>query len=206
MSKTKTSFYIELLHILHKLYFHLHSIISHLHSVSPIYPKINYKYFPLTFLFLCFDLLAQANNPEVKKLCRPSSASRPESQGGRASTKSKASSSASQEPSYKDNLNEKLEMQKEILNNRKMNRELKNQKKELKEMNREVIASGERSLSDNKSCFETFIGICQSAEDRNDLEAAAKNEARLLKIARGRYKCSRCGALKVCYVVWRDVT
>ena len=91
-------------------------------------------------------------------------------------------------------------MQKEMLSNRKTNRELKNSKKESKEPIKEVLGTGEVSLND-KSCFETFIGICQSAEDQKDLEAAAKNEARLLKIARGRYKCSRCGALKVGSVV-----
>lgn len=92
-------------------------------------------------------------------------------------------------------------MQKEIISNRKTNRELKNSKKESKESNKEVLGTGEGSVND-KSCFETFIGICQSAEDQKDLEAAAKNEARLLKIARGRYKCSRCGALKVGSLLW----
>ena len=39
------------------------------------------------------------------------------------------------------------------------------------------------------------IGVGRSVEEQKEFDDS--NEARLLKIARGRYKCSRCGALKV---------
>ena len=38
-------------------------------------------------------------------------------------------------------------------------------------------------------------GVERSIEEQKEIDDC--NEARLLKIARGRYKCSRCGALKV---------
>lgn len=120
----------------------------------------------------------------MKKLCRASSSVSNESLGGRAQSKGR---SASAHERSSGEFRDKEEL-KESHGNRKNNRETKSSKKESKEALKEL-------KEHDKLCADSLLVICRSAEDQKEIDD--KNEARLLKIARGRYKCSRCGALKV---------
>lgn len=121
----------------------------------------------------------------MKKLCRASS-SELSSQGTRAQPKSRAASALDKSNGEYREKEEPKEGQGQGQGhgNRKNNREAKGSKKESKELK-----------DHDKQCGEPLLVICRSAEDQKEIDD--KNEARLLKIARGRYKCSRCGALKV---------
>lgn len=118
----------------------------------------------------------------MKKLCRASSSVSNESQGGRSQSKGRSAHDRNT-GEYRDK-----EELKESHGNRKNSRETKSTKKESKDALKEM-------KEHDKLCADSLLVICRSAEDQKEIDD--KNEARLLKIARGRYKCSRCGALKV---------
>jgi hypothetical protein len=154
---------------------------------------------PFLFISIVYDIVSNLphysyhitsvhRNPDMKKLCRASSSVSNDSQGGRGQSKGRSSAQDRNSGEYR----EKEEMKESHGNgngNRKNNRETKSSKKESKEALKEL-------KEHDKLCADSLLVICRSAEDQKEIDD--KNEARLLKIARGRYKCSRCGALKVC--------
>lgn len=90
----------------------------------------------------------------------------------------------------------------------------KKNEKDAKERERERDSSKESKISPSTSGESQALGLGQSVgidcillsggdvtgvgrTEEEQKEIDDTNEARLLKIARGRYKCSRCGALKV---------
>ena len=87
----------------------------------------------------------------------------------------------------KKNSREHKQLRKEVRESLKESKEAKEREKER-----------ERERESDKSSLNSLFNVCQTAEEK---EADDNNEARLLKIARGRYKCSRCGALKVHFLL-----
>jgi hypothetical protein len=123
----------------------------------------------------------------MKKLCRATSSVSNEAQGGRGQFKGRSSAQDRNSGEYREK-DEMKELHGNGNGNRKNSRETKSSKKESKE-----ALKGWKEH--DKLCADSLLVICRSAEDQKEIDD--KNEARLLKIARGRYKCSRCGALKV---------
>ena len=84
----------------------------------------------------------------------------------------------------------------DIYGNRNKNyRDQRSIKASEKEKQKEVVKESKNIPNHVSSENVLLIAAVRSSEEQKDIDE--KNEARLLKIARGRYKCSRCGALKV---------
>ena len=173
--------------------------------------------------FLFFITLLAARPPHVKKICKLPPNSKPIGSAIPAGRQTKGKTTPTALSNAKDvgsnnnnnnsnsrtahgvNLAQVLEIKKEIdkikesgnsSNNRiKKLQELKPQRKDQKEGKE---GKDPRSHSPNSLTID-YKNVVErknlSPEEQKEMDD--KDEAQLLKIARGRYKCSRCGALKV---------